>query len=1494
MRPDSVRLLAGKSRLAVCLLWALLLIVGTLFLSPATAVAGIRQLAHARTPDSHCTRTDDGMGHFSWACNPLPQSLTVSFQPTVANSMVFMLAHWSINFDAEGSMGTCIDNLGQDWLGDNGESITLKPPSNGTMVGISSVTCQTAFPTPPRDFGATGGEWGVLILELYEVTGVPFGISVPPSFASCSIVPQPNKVTILSDYTGVTPNYSSNPSLGDAGVLGASDSGLLTLEWPPEPNYSASFVLTSIHATRGPTAANSPMSYPNATLCLTLEIPQIVPGADSGVNLGACESCEKVAGSPINLTNGNVYIQQRDYALPGLGGGITLDRTWNGLWPNTSHGNIPTARMFGHSWTSNFEERMVVVDANTVDYWRGDGSKWRFTALLRVMNLTLYGIAAPSINVINAGMSFDSNTSQYSLTIAHRANRLFDSAGYPISITDSNGNVTSFTYDAQRRLTQIVDPALRSLTFAYGDPANPNQVTSIQDSVGTIATYQYDGSSRLFQVTYADGSFNRFNYDANSLILSVTDTEGKILEAHAYDVYRRGLSSERADGVERLTISYPNTSLAILVDSKGNPTQYPSTTINQRNELTSVSGSGCVSCGGRGNQQFFYNSGGQRTSLVDASLNVTQFTYGSYGVVTRRSTMVDGSEVAWSYTYNDFDEVLTATDPLGNTTTNTYDTKGNLLTNTAPSLGGHSGPSTTSFTYDTKGQILTVTDPLNHVTTYTYTSAGLPRTITDAQGKVTSFEYDDRGNRLAVVDPLQQRIQFTYDIMNRLTGVIYLSTTPPTSSSFTYDTRGRRITATDANGKTTTYTYDDADRMISVADAATPPNVTHYEYDSENNLINVIDPLNRITHFDYDENGRLLQTQFPSLLTETYTYDAVGNMTSKTDRKQQTIFYSYDVLRRLTQKRYPDQTQVNYTYDLASRLTQASDPTGTYQFTYDNMGRVIQTSTVYSSIVGRTFTVGYEYDAATNLTTMTDPQGGDTIYTYDTLNRLLTLKNPQRNQFNFAYDVLGRRTQLARPNKVNTNYQYDSLSKITSLLHQFTPSKGAPTTLDGTQYSLDSAGNRVSKTDQRTNVVSNYGYDPLYELTSVIQAGNTVESYVFDPVGNRLSSLGVAYYSYNPSNQLTNQPGVTYTYDYNGNLATKSGASPTTYIWDYENRLTQVSLPAGSQVNFKYDPMGRRIQRSSSSGTLNYIYDGENVLEEVDAAGNLVARYTQGFGMDEPLAMLRSGTTSYYEADGLGSITSLSNSSGALVSTNSYDSFGNLISSSGSVTNPYRYAGRELDSQIGLYYNRARYYDPAVGRFVSEDPLGLSGGANFYAYVRNNPTNLTDPLGLRPGDKYPSRRCAGWNAGNEFDAVSRRRNLEYGGFIYQNPDGTFSYTDPSADGAAGIGTPDSIPRFWSITIPAGTTRAGWYHTHASFDPRMNAPGNPAPGQPGYNWHNDGNEVFSGDDMTISDVNLRGLPGYLATPRGTVQEYLPVPGRPGAGRTTVLNPKNCGC
>jgi len=511
--------------------------------------------------------------------------------------------------------------------------------------------------------------------------------------------------------------------------------------------------------------------------------------------------------------------------------------------------------------------------------------------------------------------------------------------------------------------------------------------------------------------------------------------------------------------------------------------------------------------------------------------------------------------------------------------------------------------------------------------------------------------------------------------------------------------------------------------MVTVTDAANNP--TGYAYDNESSLLSITDALGRATVYSYDGLRRVTKTTFPSQKFESYGYDPVGNLLSKTDRNMNTTLFTYDGLNRLVTKQYPDNTTVNYTYDAANRLTQVIDVTGTYAFTYDPFNRLTNTTTNYSFLVSTNFNVAYGYDAASNRTTMTYPAGnGSVTYGYDSLNRFATLADSISGNFNFGYDALGRRTSLTRPNGVTTVYNFDTVSNLTTLQHQL-----GGTTIDSVDYGApDPVGNRLSKTSQLRGATSEvFGYDSIYQLKTLTRNGKPTLNYSYDGVGNRLTGGAV----YNVSNQLTNTATATYTYDANGNLLTKTEfGRVTTYTWDFENRLMSVTQPRRATANFKYDPFGWRIQKAFAGNVSNYLYDGTNLTEEVDQNGSVMARYTYGRGIDEPLALRKAGANYFYEADGLGSVTSITDANGTLLDSYRYDAFGSALATLSQVSQPFRFTGREFDPETGLYYYRARYYDQTNGRFMSEDPLGFGGSeSNAYAYVNSNPINRVDPLG---------------------------------------------------------------------------------------------------------------------------------------------------------------------
>lgn len=279
----------------------------------------------------------------------------------------------------------------------------------------------------------------------------------------------------------------------------------------------------------------------------------------------------------------------------------------------------------------------------------------------------------------------------------------------------------------------------------------------------------------------------------------------------------------------------------------------------------------------------------------------------------------------------------------------------------------------------------------------------------------------------------------------------------------------------------------------------------------------------------------------------------------------------------------------------------------------------------------------------------------------------------------------------------------------------------------------------------------------------VTQGGSTTESYSYDAVGNRLSSPGVPSYQYNASNELTSNSLGSYTYDNNGNTLTD--AQGRRFTWDFENRLTQVAVPSTGTVAFKYDPFGRRIYKISPALSEAFAYEGYNLIETMDLSGTVLTDYTMTQEIDEPLATLRSGSSGYYEADVLGSITSLTSSTGSTPNAYIHDSYGNLMSFTATLQNPFIYTGREYDNETSFYFYRARYYDSAIGRFISEDPIGFIGSSNLYSYVRNSPMDLTDPLGLCPANRtreYLKCIASQGQAGSLQNILNRPNTLLWG------------------------------------------------------------------------------------------------------------------------------------
>jgi RHS repeat-associated protein len=662
---------------------------------------------------------------------------------------------------------------------------------------------------------------------------------------------------------------------------------------------------------------------------------------------------------------------------------------------------------------------------------------------------------------------------------------------------------------------------------------------------------------------------------------------------------------------------------------------------------------------------------------------------------------------------------------------------------------------TTSFAYDKVGDVVSVTDALGRTTSYTYDNLNRQVATTDALGQTKLVAYDAVNNVVGLTDKLGQVTSFTYDTLNRRTKI-----TDPLGHAQTtvYDSVGNTLSITDGLGNKTAYTYDALNRNVKVTDAK--GGITSTNYDAVGNLVQIADSVGNATNYAYDALDRLITDTNQLGFSRHYTYDAVGNEVEMVDRNGRKTTYGYDNLNRNTSENWIDSTRasvraIGYTYDAVGRLITESDPDSQYTFGYDAVDRITSidnTGTTGSPAV--VFT--YAYDAVSNLISVAEringTNSGQTNYTYDLLNRTTRITQSgtgvQSKRVDLTYNKVDLMTSLTRFSDLGgmnlvatTSYTYNNNQKLVQLAH----TKGA-TNLDSFDYTYDSA-NRLTKIASTLDGSVDYTYDATNQLTGAdYNTSQTDEAYTYDANGNRTNGG----YQTGTNNQLLTDGHYTYQYDREGNRTQRTEIATgkvTEYVWDYHDRLTSVLFKDASgtvtkTISYTYDVNNQRIGKKIDGVVAErYVYDGANIALVFDGAGVQTHRYLYGAGVDQILADERGGTVVsalsgaevWALVDNLGTVRDVVDSSGVVLNHINYDSFGKIVNQSNpSVVFRYGYTGREQDNETGLDYYRARYYDSAVGRFISEDPIGFNAGdANLTRYVGNSPTNFIDPDGYK-------------------------------------------------------------------------------------------------------------------------------------------------------------------
>jgi len=616
------------------------------------------------------------------------------------------------------------------------------------------------------------------------------------------------------------------------------------------------------------------------------------------------------------------------------------------------------------------------------------------------------------------------------------------------------------------------------------------------------------------------------------------------------------------------------------------------------------------------------------------------------------------------------------TDPLSRQTAYTFDSLGNITSITR--LAGTPNAVTTTLTYEpTFNQLSSITDPLNHTTSFSYTPAGALSGITDPLGHQTTLVPNTEGLPVSTTDPDGNTAQFSYD------GADLVSITDPVGNitSRFIDSGGRLLALTDAAGRVTRYTFNPLNQVVQSNDAL--QGVTIYTYDANGNVASVQDARGGLSFFTYNNRDQLITRTDPMLRQESFAYDQAGNLVSATDRKGQLTTYQYDGLNRPVFIGFGTQvvggnntyaSTISYQYDSVDRLTQAVDSlSGTITRSYDNLDRLGSETTPLGSL-------SYSYDAAGRRTGMTVLGQPAISYSYDDANRMTQISQGAVT-VSLGYDNANRRTSLTLPNGVSVAYSYDRNSRVIGTTYSF----GA-NTLGGLSYVYDSLGHVVQR------------------------GGSLTRTGLPQPV------ISAAY---DVANELTNWNGIPLSYDNNGNMLSDG---TNTFTWDTRNHLSSLN---GNSI--QYDSYGRRVQNPAGTG---FLYDGLNAVQEL--AGSTVTANLLSLGVDEIFSRADSTGSFSFLTDNLGSTIALSDATGNLITSYTYNPFGGTALTGLSSTNPYQFTGRE-NAGNGIYYYRARYYNSILGRFISEDPAGFAGGdTNLYAYVLNNPTNYRDPSGKCP------------------------------------------------------------------------------------------------------------------------------------------------------------------
>jgi RHS repeat-associated protein len=1152
-----------------------------------------------------------------------------------------------------------------------------------------------------------------------------------------------------------TGNISSKTSeyvdcgTGTSGSCTLFFEGAITL-----PNYPWSWDVTT--AIEGTTSSSTIM--PDRLVDYQVEYSLLPPvysnSVLTGCNIsgdceqGAASNTQGVWGKPINTRTGGLFYQIEDINIPTVSKELNFFRSYSSLATDLYSSTL------GYGWAHNLDTRLIFSEdpggeAGYVLFKAHTANLYRFTD-------DGNGNFAPTPGAVG---DLVEDNDEYIVTYPNQVVYTFDSSGKLITWTDALGNEWEYSYDEndlleqvsahegsrflalaydeEDRIVAVTDHEDRSIEYTYDENGDLVSATSLG---GGTWEYEYDAEHRLTRVIDPNGNTDEeTEYDEEGRAIRQWDGEGNLMgeltyntdgtttitdslenvETHTYsnrltlasdedgaggttnktydENFRPTTIMDAAEDITTLTWSEDGANLTRILDAEGGQTDItynafnlPTSVIDPREYLTTYEYDGTLltSVTNALDQEttYTYTTEGFLESVTDALENTTSYTYDSNGQVI---SMTDALENTWGYEYDDLGRLTDITNPLGRITHNEYDAAGRLVFSVQNyDLGKDQNEDntwniateyeydfagnqiavtdtlgrTTQYAYDDADRLIKVIDPDANETTYTYNEAGQLVIATDALGRETHFEYDEAGRLIETTDDLGNTTTTTY---NPDGTVASTTDTLERVASYEYDSLKRVVTVIFPDSSEAHNTYDEAGNLISTMDGL--GNETTYGYDALNRVIKTIDPLLGETENFYDDAGNLIQTIDARGNATTYEYDELNRMVKVIDDLGNETEYEYDEIGRRSAVINAEDGRTEYTYDELSRVVAVNDSLENTSFTeYDALGQVISQTDANGNIttfeyddLGRLHlqtdmldhVTRLEYDAVGNQVYFVDPRDSITETVFDALNRPVEVIDPVGNHSFTAYDAAGQVISVTDAMGHATVYEYDEMGRQVSVTDP---------TENVSWFEYDDAGRMTGKVDAN-EIVTHYEYDDLGRLTAVVEnfqgAAQPTEEinvrteYTYDENGNRLSITdgngNVSNFTYDELNRLLTESDAlgntwSYTYDALGNriALTDANGAITSYNYDDASRLTGIDYMDISDVAFAYDAGGRRTSMTDSVGTTTWTYDELNRPYEItDPFDSLVRYHYDASGNRE--RMVYPGLDVGYEYDSANRLTTV-------------------------------------------------------------------------------------------------------------------------------------------------------------------------------------------------------------------------------------------------------------